>query len=138
MVLALAKMYARGVSTGNVRMFVETLCGASVSASTVSAITKTLDAGSRRSANARSAANRFHILSFAMYALREPDGRRGLATTNSIVHDRMAVCHWTLVIHVFPNELRFLCLASALARVRNEQWMVRRYVTVQKMSNNRA
>ena len=67
-----------------------------------------------------------------VYARREQDGRRRLATTNSIEHDHMAVRRRTRVIRVFPNELSFLRLASALGSERNEQWMVRRYVTAQK------
>ena len=45
LVLALAEMYLQGVSTRKVSAVVEQLCGASVSASTVSACTQTLDAG---------------------------------------------------------------------------------------------
>ena len=67
-----------------------------------------------------------------VYALREADGRKRLATTNSIEHDHMAVRRRTRVIRVFPNEASFLRLASALASERNEQWMVRRYVAAQK------
>jgi putative transposase len=67
-----------------------------------------------------------------VYALCEADGRKRLATTNSIEHDHMAVRRRTRVIRVFPNEASFLRLASALASERNEQWMVRRYVTAQK------
>lgn len=43
-VLALAEMYLQGVSTRKVSAVVEQLCGATVSASTVSACTRTLDA----------------------------------------------------------------------------------------------
>lgn len=45
LVLALAEMYLQGVSTRKVSAVVEQLCGAAVSASTVSACTQTLDAG---------------------------------------------------------------------------------------------
>ena len=43
LVLALTEMYFQGVSTRKVTTIVETLCGASVSASEVSALTKRLD-----------------------------------------------------------------------------------------------
>lgn len=45
LVLALAEMYLQGVSTRKVSAVVERLCGTTVSASTVSACTQTLDAG---------------------------------------------------------------------------------------------
>lgn len=44
LVLALAEMYVQGISTRKVSAVVEQLCGASMSASTVSACAKTLDA----------------------------------------------------------------------------------------------
>ena len=51
---------------------------------------------------------------------------------NSIEHDHVAVRRRPHVVSVFPNELSFLRLASSLASERNEQCMVRRYVTAQK------
>lgn len=45
LVLALAEMYLQGISTRKVSAVVEQLCGTTVSASTVSACTQTLDAG---------------------------------------------------------------------------------------------
>jgi putative transposase len=45
LVLTLAEMYLQGVSTRKVSAVVEQLCGTTISASTVSACTRTLDAG---------------------------------------------------------------------------------------------
>ena len=66
----------------------------------------------------------------AVYALRDREARRKLATTNSIEHDHAEVRRRTSVIRVFPNEASFIRLASALAVERNDQWLARRYVGV--------
>lgn len=65
---------------------------------------------------------------------READARLARLIVKTHPH-HMAVRRRTCVIRVLPNEANFLWLASALASGRNEQWMVRRYVTTRKISN---
>jgi transposase-like protein len=63
-----------------------------------------------------------------VYSLTDREARRRLATTHTIEHDHAAVRRRARVVGVFPNEVNFLRLASALAAERNEQWLSLRYV----------
>jgi putative transposase len=64
--------------------------------------------------------------------------RTRLRTTNSIEHDHAEIRRRTRVVRIFPNEASLVRLTSALAIERNEQWMERRYLTMNEEAPQQA
>lgn len=68
----------------------------------------------------------------AFYSLPAGEHRRRLKTTNSVEHDHAEVRRRSRVVRIFPNEPALLRLLGALAMERNEQWLERRYLTLEE------
>ena len=74
LVSALVEMYVQGVSTRKVRAITEELCGHSFSASTISAVNKTLDEGLRKFAHRRLTEAYPYLILDARYEKVREDG----------------------------------------------------------------
>ena len=70
----------------------------------------------------------------AVYALPEPHRRR-MKSTNMLERLNRELKRRTRVVCVFPNERSCVRLVSALAMEQNEEWMERKYLTMNTEEN---
>jgi putative transposase len=59
---------------------------------------------------------------------KEAEARRRLRTTNALEREHEEIRRRTRVIRIFPSEVSYLRLATALAADRSDQWAKRRYI----------